>query len=214
MYNRVMVDQELKIDDEGWLPPKHRWPGAPSPNRTLTRLRPWYIVMHYTAGASAESSCRWLMDDRAKASAHFVVARDGRVWQLVSCQEVAWHAGRSSYDGLDGMNQFSVGIELANYGKLIRAADGRFWTTWGTLVPEWEVFSAHGGVANRWHRYTEDQLTAAHQLIGCLVRRYPTLADHVIGHSDVSPGRKVDPGDAFPMEEARLAARVARRGHE
>ena len=91
-------------------------------------VRPLYLIMHYTAGTSASGAISWLANPEAKASAHLVVDTNGAVTQMVRFNRVAWHAGRSNWGDLEGMNQFSIGIELVNAGKLRRVA-GK-WLNW------------------------------------------------------------------------------------
>ena len=79
---------------------------------------PDMIVLHYTAGVSAASSADYLVRPEVKASAHLVIGRDGRIFQLVPFHVEAWHAGRSRYTGREGLNRFSIGIELDNLGRL------------------------------------------------------------------------------------------------
>lgn len=175
---------------------------APSPNHEGT-VDPRFLVMHFTAGRSAESSVNWLTNPAAKASAHLVIGRDGSIAQLVPFNHIAWHAGRSSWESLDGLNRYSIGIELDNPGKLVRS--GNRWRAWfgGEYNPN-EVIEAvhkHGGESFGWLTYTPAQLEAALEASSLLMGRYG-LSD-VVGHDDISPGRKVDPGPAFPMREFR-----------
>ena len=83
------------------------------------------IILHYTAGVSAQSSPRYLARPDVKASAHLVIGRLGKIIQLVSFDVEAWHAGQSSYAGRTCLNRFSIGIELDNLGRLAWTA-GRF----------------------------------------------------------------------------------------
>ena len=114
------------------------YPFRRSPNQSGGTIEPEYLVMHYTAGASAESSVDWLTNPDAKASAHLVVSRAGEITQLVAFNRKAWHAGVSRWAGRNGVNSFSIGIELANSGVLNRQGGG--WRTeWGAEVDDAEV---------------------------------------------------------------------------
>jgi len=174
-----------------------------SPNVGAKIVAHEYLVMHFTAGASAESSVRWLTDKHAKASAHLVIGRDGSVTQLVPFNKQAWHAGRSLWANRVGLNSYAIGIELDNAGKLSR--QGGSWVSWwGAKIPDNEVVEAvHKNETESagWHAFTEPQLTAALDAAVALVDKYG-LRD-VIGHGDIAPGRKNDPGPAFPMESFR-----------
>lgn len=170
-----------------------------SPNQSSLKIVPWFLVMHYTAGASAESSVNWLINPKAKASAHLVIGRDGSITQLVDFNRKAWHAGQSIWRGINGLNSHSIGIELDNPGLLLGAA-GSWRTTWGRSVPDSEVLVKVNAADNTemgWHTYTEVQLEVAKEVAVTLVRQYKL--EEIIGHDDIAPGRKKDPGDAFPM---------------
>lgn len=179
----------------------------PSDNHGGT-LRPRFLVMHYTAGRSADASARWLCNPIAKASAHLVIGADGTIIQLVPFDIVAWHAGASSWkDGarkLVGMNKHSIGIELDNAGKLVRQGTGFRSLSLGTEYSESEVIVAthkHQTAPAGWHVYPTAQLEAAFEVASLLVQHY-RLKD-VLGHEDIAPHRKFDPGPAFPMESFR-----------
>ena len=188
-------------------------PFAESPSRGGV-MTPEYLVMHYTAGSSAEGSIAWLRNPAAKASAHLVIGRDGRITQLVPFNRVAWHAGQSQWAGRDGLNGFSIGIELDNAGRLERA--GQRWVSAATkrAYAEDDVLEANhkhdrpGTLPSGWHEYTEAQIEAAAQAGLALMEKY-ALKD-VLGHEDIAPGRKSDPGPAFPLASfrARLMGRT------
>lgn len=183
----------------------------PSPNRG-GRLQPEYLVMHYTAGRGLRESVDWLTSRQSRASAHVVIGRDGTIVQLVAFDTVAWHAGASSWEGLRGLNQWAIGIELDNAGNLMRQ-DSR-WRAWfgDTYGPEdmLEATHKHESEPAGWHVYPGVQLDAALELSALLVQRYGLL--DVVGHDDISPGRKTDPGPAFPM--ASFRSRIFGRGED
>ena len=166
-------------------------------------VRPKYLVMHFTAGRSAQESVEWLASKGAKASAHVVIGRDGSVTQLVPFNRIAWHAGASSWEGLDGMNSYSLGIELDNAGRLTRHGDK--WQAWfGTDYDSADVVQAvhkHESALCGWHNYTAQQIEAALQVAGLLLEKYALL--DVVGHEDIAPHRKCDPGPAFPLSNLR-----------
>lgn len=175
-----------------------------SPNRG-GELVPRYLVMHYTAGSSFDSSLNHLSQPSAKASAHLLIGRDGAIAQLVPFNRIAWHAGTSRWLGLSGLNQHSIGIELDNAGPL--EAQGEAWQAWfGRRYPDEEVIIArhkNGGPQRGWHAFSEAQLTAAREAAAAICDRYG-LVD-VLGHDDIAPDRKTDPGPAFPMASFRAA---------
>ena len=172
-----------------------------TPNVSSGALKPTYLVMHYTAGSSAQESISWLANPQAKASAHIVIARDGTITQMVPFNRVAWHAGKSTWKGIDGLNSWSIGIELDNPGKLARK-NGQWVSAFGGKYRDEDVLEAiHKNETEKagWFRYPAPQMEAARQLSRLLVQTYGLK--EVIGHEDISPGRKQDPGPAFPWTD-------------
>lgn len=163
------------------------------------QIVPEYLVIHYTAGSSGESSVTHFQDSSAQASAHLVIGRDGRVWQLAPFNVKTWHAGISSWAGRDGVNNFSIGIELDNAGKLQKVGE-QYQAWFGKFYPSSEVVEAqhkNEPSPGYWHVFTELQISRLLPIARLLVDQY-RLKD-IIGHEDIAPGRKVDPGPAFPM---------------
>ena len=159
---------------------------------------PDMIVLHYTAGTSAESSSIFLTRPDVSASAHLVIGRKGEVFQLVPFHIEAWHAGQSWYAGRGGLNRYSIGIELDNLGQL-QLEGGKFVAECGKEVPVKEVYSEDSGeMPTYWHDYTDEQMRVLNEVCGLLVDTYP-IGD-IVGHSDVTP-RKVDPGPALRVAE-------------
>lgn len=166
---------------------------------------PEFLIVHFTAGRSAKSSVDWLTNPKSKVSAHLVIGRDGSVTQLVAFNQRAWHAGPSQWAGRSDLNSCSIGIELDNKGKLHRA--GSHWQSWfGEVVPDSEVVeAAHKAehVQSGWHTFSAEQLSTLTRVGAALAEQY-TLRD-VMGHEDIAPGRKNDPGPLFPMDVFRSA---------
>lgn len=178
------------------------FPFQESPNRG-GKLDHRFLVIHYTAGSSVEGAIRTLTDSDISASAHLVVGRDGSVVQLVPFDRVAWHAGRSAWAGLRGLNQYSIGIELDNAGWLMRSG-GKWKSTFNKEYEDNDVIEAphkNDPSPRGWHVYTAAQIEATQRVARVLVKRY-ALRD-VVGHDDIAPGRKTDPGPAFNMESFR-----------
>ena len=173
-----------------------------TPNHGGT-LIPEYLVLHYTAGRNAASSIRWFQNSTASASAHIVIGRDGTVTQMVPFNQIAWHAGISRWEDRVGLNAYSIGIELDNPGKLSRR--GNRWYSWFEHAYDdelvYEGVHKNESEAAGWHTYTHNQIEAALDVSSLLMKKYE-LKD-VLGHEDISPGRKTDPGPAFPMASFR-----------
>jgi N-acetylmuramoyl-L-alanine amidase len=185
------------------------YPYKESPN-TGDELIPEYLILHYTASPNFNQALKWLTSPQAKASAHLLIGRDGSITQMVPFNEVAWHAGKSQWRNITGLNNYSIGIELDNAGPLKRAGDT--WVAWfGTRYPNSEVIEAvhkQQKTPQGWHLYTAEQMSAVLEVSTLLVQHYG-LSD-ILGHDDIAPGRKTDPGPAFPMDsfKARVFGRI------
>lgn len=186
------------------------YPFVRSPNMGGV-VEPKYLIIHYTAGRTAAGAISALTNPQREVSAHLVIGRDGSITQLVPFNRIAWHAGQSRWEGLEGLNRYSLGIELDNAGKLTR--HGQKWLAWFSHEYEnAEVLEAtHKNETEPagWHIYTPEQLEATMAVSSLLVSRYGLL--DLLGHEDIAPTRKVDPGPAFPMQSfrARVFGRVA-----
>ncbi len=169
---------------------------------------PKILVVHFTGGSSGRSSAEWFRapDNTAKSSAHLVIDRDGSVIQCVDFDTAANHAGRSSWRDLSGLNQHAFGIELANWGDLYPYADG-WYSEAGVRIanPFMGVHkngNPHGGAQPiGWEPYPEIQFAALVEIVQRLVATYGI--DEIVGHDDVAPTRKWDPGPAFNMARLR-----------
>lgn len=149
---------------------------VPSPNFGNRRegKTPTMIILHYTAASSAEVALNWMQDPEGKVSAHYLVDVDGEVIRLVAEDKRAWHAGKSFWAGEADINSCSIGIEIQNLG----------------------VVSGH-------HPYPDIQIESVINLCRDIIRRHNIPAKNILGHSDVAPQRKQDPGELFPWQ--RLA---------
>lgn len=181
-------------------------------------MQPEYLVIHYTAGSSAEGSIAWLSNPQAQASSHLVIGRDGNITQLVPFNHSAWHAGKSQWDGRSGLNSFSIGIELDNAGKLERVGSRWLSAVSKRAYADDDVLIANhqqdrpGTPPGGWHEYAEAQIEAALAVGLLLMQRYKLK--EVLGHDDIAPGRKSDPGPAFPMPSFRSRLQGRHNGQE
>jgi len=177
-------------------------PAHPSPNFGGV-IEPQYLVIHYTANGSMGETISHFNKRSSEASAHVVIDREGNVAQCVSFDRAAWHCGISRWGDLVGLNRYSVGIELVNWGRL-KMRDGKFYAWQGTEVPESQVTWQHRKVDNKpffWHTYTDEQVHACFDVAAAIVKEYGLMG--ILGHDDISPGRKDDPGPAFDMTGLR-----------
>ena len=151
---------------------------APSPNFDARHGPPDMLVLHYTGMQSGEAALARLRDPEAKVSAHYMVEEDGRVFRLVPEERRAWHAGVSFWQGERDCNAKSIGIEIVNPG--------------------------HEFGYRPFPKVQIDQVIA---LVGDIRSRWTIPGDRIVGHSDIAPGRKEDPGELFPWK------RLAKAGH-
>ena len=170
-----------------------------TPNMGGGLIRPSLLVMHFTASQRAAGAISWLCNPVAKASAQIVIDIDGTVTQLMPLNRIAWHAGLSKWKGKSGCNAFSIGIEMANLGLLRRLGNDKFADSYGHYVPAAQVATVNG---RYWALYPKSQQDAAVGVAQAIIATYPTIRE-IVGHSDIAPGRKIDPGDAWPMEGFR-----------
>jgi N-acetylmuramoyl-L-alanine amidase len=143
---------------------------CPSPNREPRQgvSMPDILILHYTGMESAEAALDWLTREEAKVSCHYLVDEEGRIAQLVSENERAWHAGQSIWAGETDINSRSIGVEIHNPGHDFDYPD-----------------------------FPEAEMQAVEALCRDILRRHAIPADRVLAHSDVAPGRKRDPGEKF-----------------
>lgn len=166
-------------------------------------LNPDTIVIHYTAGPTAVSAIRTLIDPDRKASAHLVVDLDGSTTQLVPFNKIAWHAGKSTHENRIGLNKYSVGIEIVNAGRLKKSGETYFSWFGRKYLPEDTLFAPHRNenVPTYWHIYTEKQILKVEEICTALFQKYKM--QYILGHEEISPTRKIDPGPAFPLDKMR-----------
>lgn len=163
-----------------------------------------FIVMHYTEGQSAEAAIQWLCIPKSRVSAHIVIARDGTITQLVPFSTIAWHAGDSYWKGFRYLNYYSIGIELDNAGRMVRTRNG-WCSSFGKIYPDTEVTMATHKFDRKpygWHNYPPEQIQAVVDLCKLLVTQYGVK--EIVGHDDIRPRAKWDPGPVFPMEYVRV----------
>jgi N-acetylmuramoyl-L-alanine amidase len=151
---------------------------APSPNFDARTRPPDMLVLHYTGMPTGEAALARLCDPAARVSAHYLVEEDGRVFGLVPEERRAWHAGKSFWRGERDVNGASIGVEIVNPGH-----------EWG------------------YRRFPAAQIEAVIQLVADVRSRWTVPDARILGHSDVAPDRKEDPGELFPWK------RLAEAGH-
>ena len=153
-----------------------------SPNfNSLKRLKKniKFIIIHYTGMQKESSAINRLCDKNTSVSAHYFIKRNGEILNLVPDLYEAWHAGKSSWKKLTSLNQNSIGIEIQNQGH-----------------------------EHNYEKFSSKQINSLKKLLRALIRYYKINLSNVLGHSDISPERKKDPGEKFPwknLAKAKLA---------
>ena len=129
------------------------------------------IVIHYTGMQSERESIKRLCNPRSKVSSHFMINQNGKIYRLVDDRHIAWHAGKSCWGRYRKLNKNSIGIELVNKGHQF-------------------------GYTN----FRKKQLLSLIKICKRLIKKYRIKKRNVVGHSDISPLRKIDPGEKFPWK--------------
>lgn len=190
----------MKVLPNHWLDGANRLSYPEGPAMPTRR----FLVYHFTAGASALSSVNfWRTPEARGAEAHIIIDRDGTVYQVRATNQRADHAGKSAWrdpktgELFEYLNSCSIGIELANAGDNQELA--RKWSKFPLI----KASHKNGGPICHWEDYPPTQIEAAIRVGRALVERY--RLDDVVGHDDIAPDRKNDPGPAFPMQRVREA---------
>ena len=131
-----------------------------------------FIIIHYTGMHNELSALNRLCDIKSKVSAHYFIKKNGSVLNLVPPIYEAWHAGKSSWKGLNSLNKYSIGIEIQNSGH-----------------------------ENKYENFSKKQIISIKKLLKYLINRYKINLKNVLGHSDIAPDRKKDPGEKFPWKD-------------
>jgi len=183
---------------------------SPNSSGAFAAGEPRYLIMHYTAGGTAAGAISTFASAASQVSAHLVIDHNGSITQMLRFDEVGWDASKSFWAGLSGLNRHAIGIEIANCG-LLSGSKGN-WRSWtGALVPDQRVIEARHksfepGRTHGWEIFDEDQMAAAVAAAQAIVQKYGIPPANILGHDDIAPVRKQDPGPAFDM--TRFRARV------
>ena len=130
------------------------------------------LVIHYTGMQSERESIMRLCNPKYKVSSHFVINQNGKIYRLVQDDQTAWHAGKSCWGKYKNLNKNSIGIELVNKGH------------------EFDYTN-----------FKKKQLSSLIKICKILIKKYKIKKKNIVGHSDISPLRKIDPGEKFPWKE-------------
>ena len=159
---------------------------CPSPNFDDRDQAVSIVVLHYTGMEDAASAIARLRDPEARVSCHYLIAEDGQVLRMVPEEKRAWHAGQSYWRGIQSLNAASIGIEIVNPGHEFG-----------------------------YRPFTPQQMDALVPLLAGIVERHQVPPANIVGHSDIAPARKQDPGELFDwalLARHRLAVARPTRG--
>ena len=141
-----------------------------------------YIVIHYTGMKKESQAIKRLCDSKSKVSSHYFIKNNGKVLNLIPDLYTAWHAGDSKWKKFKSLNNYSIGIEISNPGH------------------------DHG-----YKKFSSKQILSTIALLMFLIRKYKIKKQNILGHSDIAPNRKKDPGEKFPW--SRLAKKNLCKWH-
>ena len=131
-----------------------------------------YIIIHYTGMKNELTALNRLTDYKSKVSAHYFIKKNGKIINLVPDLYEAWHAGKSNWKNIQSLNRYSIGVEIQNSGH-----------------------------QNLYEKYSNKQMNSVKKLLRFLTKRYRVNCKNILGHSDIAPIRKKDPGEKFPWKE-------------
>ncbi len=137
-----------------------------------TKKKIKFIILHYTGMKSESAAIRKLGDFKSKVSSHYYIKYNGNILQLVPDLYEAWHAGKSAWKNYKSLNRYSIGIEISNPGH-----------------------------ENGYKNFNKRQILSLKKLLKFLIKKYNLKRQAILGHSDISPDRKKDPGEKFPWNE-------------
>ena len=159
---------------------------TPSPNFDERTLQISLLILHYTGMESAEAALAHMRNPEAKVSAHYMIDERGEIYQLIDEDKRAWHAGLSEWQGETDINSASIGIEIVNGGH---------------NFPNKHPNKKSSDFANKaisLPQYPDAQINAVIALSKAIIHRHGPLM--ILGHSDIAPARKIDPGEHFPWQ--------------
>jgi N-acetylmuramoyl-L-alanine amidase len=163
-------------------------------------MKPKFIVIHYTASDNYDGDVRTLSSSNAQASCQLVLSPEGEITQVGKLTDVLWHAGRSKWKGYNGLNRYAIGIEVTSPGPVDKVSSDRYKTWYGAIAksPYNYVYKAHknGGPERWWAGFTTKQIEVLKELVPMLMKQYGI--EEVVGHDDIAPLRKQDPGPCMP----------------
>ena len=134
-----------------------------------------FIILHYTGMKKESEAIKRLCNPKSKVSSHYFLKNNGEVLNLVPDLYIAWHAGKSEWKKIKSLNQYSIGIEISNPGH-----------------------------DHKYKRFSSKQILSLIKLLKYLIKKYDIKKQNILGHSDIAPNRKKDPGEKFPWRKLAM----------
>ena len=131
-----------------------------------------FVILHYTGMKNERLAIKKLCDEKSKVSAHYFIKRNGEIINLVPDLYEAWHAGKSRWKNLKSLNKYSIGIEIQNQGHY-----------------------------NKYEKFSSKQIISVKKVLRKIIKKYRVKKNNILGHSDIAPERKKDPGEKFPWKK-------------
>ena len=131
-----------------------------------------FVIIHYTGMRKESQAIKKLCNSKSKVSSHYLIKNSGEILNLVPDLYTAWHAGKSNWKKFKSLNKYSIGIEISNPGH------------------------NHG-----YKKFSSKQISSLIRLLKYLTKKYKIKKNNILGHSDIAPNRKKDPGEKFPWQK-------------
>ena len=193
-----------------WLFPKARQ--IPDLDMSKSALKPQGVVIHYTVSDNLDATVAFFQKN--EVDIHFLIGKDGSMVQMVPCNRQAAHAGESAWGNLKFLNQYFLGIEVVCLGPVQRQKNGSFLD--GYARPYRGTPRDKLMLGNRfWDPFTPAQEAALRDLVGWMLATYKFPVGNIVGHHEVAPNRKVDPGGSLSMDmDAFRKDRISSEAHD
>ena len=131
-----------------------------------------YLIIHYTGMKKTSDAIKRLINYKSEVSCHYFIKKNGDTIRMVPDSYVAWHAGKSNWKNIQSLNRYSIGVEIQNSGH-----------------------------ENLFEKFSNKQMNSVKKLLRFLTKKYRLNCKNILGHSDIAPNRKKDPGENFPWKE-------------
>tara|TARA_A100001011_G_scaffold31160_1_gene30171 strand:- start:150 stop:896 length:747 start_codon:yes stop_codon:yes gene_type:complete len=134
-----------------------------------------FLILHYTGMRKESDAIKRLCDHQSKVSSHYLIKNNGQIVNIVPDLYTAWHAGKSRWKQFQSLNKYSIGIEISNPGH-----------------------------DHSYKKFKSKQISSLIKLLRYLIKKYTIKKQNILGHSDIAPNRKKDPGEKFPWQKLAI----------